>query len=247
LLFGLSVSSFETLGIDRTVLNSKAKDQSPRTLDKVAAILLAAGRSERMGALKALLPFGEKTVVETCIDYLRKGGIRDIVVVLGHHAEKIRDQLRTTSVSFAVNPDPASEMNVSISCGVSALPLKAKAAVIALVDHPAIPAHIVAALYGEWSKGARLVVPTWKDRGGHPVLVDLSFREQLLSLDPGRGLKKLFDEHRNEVLRVAVDSPYVARDMDTWDDYRALYEEVIGTPPPGLALGWSNENPGGLI
>ena len=219
------------------MLNSKAKDQSPRTLDKVAAILLAAGRSERMGALKPLLPFGEKTVIETCIDYLREGGIHDIVVVLGHHAEKIRDQLRTTSVSFAVNPDPASEMNVSISCGVRALSLKAKATVIALVDQPAIPAHVVAALYGEWSRGARLVVPTWKDRGGHPVLVDLSFREQLLSLDPGRGLKRLFDEHRAEVLRVAVDSPYVARDMDTWDDYRALYEEVVGTPPPRLALG----------
>jgi molybdenum cofactor cytidylyltransferase len=219
------------------MLNSKAKDQSPKTRDEVAAILLAAGRSERMGAAKQLLPFGEKTVVETCIDYLREAGIRDIVVVLGHHAEKTRNQLRSTSVSFAVNPDPASEMNVSISCGVSALSLKAKATIIALVDQPAIPAEVVVTLCSEWSRGARLVVPTWKDRGGHPVLVDLSFREQLLSLDPGRGLKKLFDEHRTEVLRVAVDSPYVARDMDTWDDYRALYEEVIGTPPPGLALG----------
>jgi len=219
------------------VINSKAKDQSPNTLDEVSAILLAAGRSERMGALKPLLPFGEKTVIESCIDYLLEGGIRDIVVVLGYHAEKIRDQLRTTSVSFAVNPDPASEMNVSISCGVSALSLKAKATVIALVDQPAIPAQVVSALCSEWSEGARLVVPTWKDRGGHPVLVDLSFREELLNLDPNRGLKKLFDEHRAEVRRVAVDSPYVARDMDTWDDYRALYEEVVGTPPPGLGLG----------
>jgi molybdenum cofactor cytidylyltransferase len=187
-----------------------------------------------MGALKPLLPFGEKTVVETCIDYLRKSGIRDIIVVVGHHAEKILNQLRTTSVSFAVNPDPASEMNVSIACGVSALPGEAKATIIALVDHPMIPPEIVTTLFNEWSKGACLVVPTWQDRGGHPVLVDLSFREQLLNLDPDRGLKRLFDEHRAEVRRVAVDSPYVARDMDTWDDYQALYEEVIGTPPPGL-------------
>jgi molybdenum cofactor cytidylyltransferase len=219
------------------VLNSKTKDQSPKTLDKVAAILLAAGRSQRMGAFKPLLPFGEKTVIESCIDYLHGGGIRDIVVVVGHHAEKIRNQLRTTSVSFAVNPNPASEMNVSIACGVSVLPAEAKATIIALVDHPAIPAEVVSTLFYEWSKGARLVVPTWKDRGGHPVLVDLSFRDQLLGLDPGRGLKKLFDEHRTETRRVAVDSPYVARDMDTWDDYRVLYEEVIGTTPPGLALG----------
>src|SRR5258708_31731121 len=155
----------------------------------------------------ALLTFGDKTYIELFFFFQAEDGIRDIVVVLGHHAEKIRNQLRTTSVSFAVNPDPGSEMNVSISFGVSALPLKAKATVIALVDQPAIPKHVVTSLYGEWSKGARLVVPTWKDRGGHPVLVDLSFREQLLHLDPGRGLKELFDEHRTEVLRVAVDSP----------------------------------------
>jgi len=52
-----------------------------------------------------------------------------------------------------------------------------------------------------------------------------------LSLDPGRGLRSLFEEHRNEVRRVPVEWPYVARDMDTWEDYWRLHEEIFGRPP----------------
>jgi CTP:molybdopterin cytidylyltransferase MocA len=211
------------------VLNSKAKDQSPKTL---GAILLAAGRSERMGAFKPLLPFGKKTVIEACISYLRESTIEPIVVVVGHRSDEIRKQLKTSSLSFAVNPDPRSEMSASIACGVLELPETTPATLIALVDHPAIPASVVTALKAEWEKGARLVVPTWEKRGGHPVLIDLSLRRELLNLDPARGLKGLFDLHQDEVRRVSVDSPYIARDMDTWDDYRALYEDVFGAEPP---------------
>jgi CTP:molybdopterin cytidylyltransferase MocA len=123
-------------------------------------------------------------------------------------------------------------MSASIAAGISELPASTKATLIALVDHPAIPVRVVSTLVAEWQSGARLLVPTWKGRGGHPVLVDLGFRDQLLSLDPNRGLKSLFDAYRDVVRRVDVDSPYIARDMDTWDDYRALYEEVFGGPPP---------------
>ena len=76
--------------------------------------------------------------------------------------------------------------------------------------------------------------PTWQNRGGHPVLVDLGFRDELLSLDQTGGLRSLFQSHFDEVQRLAVDSPFVARDMDTWDDYLALHEEAFGYPPPKL-------------
>ena len=211
------------------MLNSNAKDQSPKTL---GAILLAAGRSERMGAFKPLLPFGKKTVIEACINYLQESEIEPIVVVLGHRPDEIRKQLKTLSLSFAVNPDPRSEMSDSIACGVAELPETTPATLIALVDHPAIPVSVVTALRMEWEKGARLVVPTWEKRGGHPVLVDLSLRRELLTLDPARGLKGLFDRHHAEVRHIPVESPYIARDMDTWDDYRALYEDVFGAEPP---------------
>jgi molybdenum cofactor cytidylyltransferase len=200
----------------------------------VAAILLAAGQSRRMGAFKPLLPFGNKTVIECCLDYLHEGGAETIVVVLGPRAEEIRERLKHRQVGFAINPNPNSEMADSIAVGVQALPETAAAVVIAPADHPAIPALVVSMLLAEWTKGARLVIPRWQGRGGHPVLIDLSFRAQLLKLDPKGGLRALFDAHRPEVKRITVDSPFIARDMDTWDDYRALYEEVVGEPPPDL-------------
>ena len=183
-----------------------------------------------MGAFKPLLPFGNKTVIECCLDSLREGGAETVVVVLGHHAEEVSKRL--TGVSFAVNPDPDSEMGASIAAGVSELPNDIDATLIALVDHPAVPASIVSTIIEEWTKGAQIVIPTWQGRGGHPVLVDLKFRPELLNLPASGGLKALFGSQREAVRRIPVDSPFVARDMDTWDDYLALHLEATGKPAP---------------
>lgn len=183
-----------------------------------------------MGAFKPLLPFGNKTVIESCIDYLRGGGVETIVVVLGHRADDIRKRL--TGVTFAFNPDPNSEMGASIAAGVEQLPKTVGATLIALCDHPAVPASVVSDLVKKWQEGARLIIPTWQNRGGHPVLVDLSFKQELLSLSSKGGLRALFNTHSEEVRRLAVDSPFVARDMDTWDDYRTLHKEATGEPAP---------------
>ncbi len=199
-----------------------------------SSLLLAAGRSRRMGAFKPLLPFGERTVVEACIGNLRESGIEEIVVVIGHRANEMRERLAHLPIRFAVNADAESEMGVSIARGVEAVSSVASAVFIALVDQPAIPPSTIAFLNSEGNRmGARLVVPEYEGRGGHPVRIDLSFRDELMNLDPQRGLRGLFETHREEVLRVAVTSPYVARDMDQWDDYLALHREVFGTEPPG--------------
>ena len=183
-----------------------------------------------MGAFKPLLPFGDKTVIECCIDYLRQAGVETIVVVLGHRADEVRR--RVTGVSFAVNPDPDSEMGASIAAGLRELPDDTQATLIALVDHPAVPATVVKTILDEWEKGARIVIPTWQSRGGHPVLVDLSFKPELLNLSANGGLRAFFDSHREAVRRRPVDSPFIARDMDTWDDYKALHEAATGKPAP---------------
>ena len=183
-----------------------------------------------MGAFKPLLPFGNKTVIESCIDCLRDGGVDQLVVVLGHRADEIRILLN--DVQVAINPDPDSEMGASIAAGIRALPNDAQCVLIALVDHPAVPSSTVSTLIEELRRGARIVIPTWQDRGGHPVLLDLSFRAELLDLDQIGGLRSLLKKHTSEVKRVPLDSPFVARDMDTWDDYLELYEEAFGYPPP---------------
>jgi molybdenum cofactor cytidylyltransferase len=200
-------------------------------LNDISAILLAAGRSRRMGAFKPLLPFGDRTVIESCISNLRAAEVQDIVVVVGHRAEDIREKLKTLEVTFALNPDPDSEMSASIALGVEAVSNSARALIIALVDHPAVPAETIKILIDELRGGARLVQPEHEGRGGHPVIIDLAYRNELLALDPESGLRALFAAHRSEVKRVPLDSPYVARDMDTWEDYRRLHFDVFGISP----------------
>jgi len=200
-------------------------------VNEIAAILLAAGRSRRMGAFKPLLPFGDTTVIESCLNNLHTAGIENIVVVVGHRAEEVRAQLRNLNITFALNPDPDSEMSASIACGVELVNENAKALLISLVDHPAVSSEVIALLIKEWSQGAKLVQPEYNGRGGHPVLIDLVYRHELLALDPQRGLRALIAAHREEARRVSVDSPYVARDMNTWEDYLRLHQAVFGAAP----------------
>ena len=207
----------------------------------IAAILLAAGQSRRMGGpFKPLLPFGQQTVIQSCINYLTQGGAESLIVVLGHRAEEIRKRLIQESVGFAVNPDPGSEMTASIAAAVRQLPETTRAILIAPVDYPAVPADVVSSLVDEWSKGFRLVKPTHHGRGGHPVLVDFALRDELLNLDPAIGLKGLFAKYETETKRLEVGSPFVARDIDTWDDYLHLYREIFGESAPEPDKNYSN-------
>jgi molybdenum cofactor cytidylyltransferase len=201
-------------------------------MNEIAAILLAAGRSSRMGAFKPLLPFGNRTVIETCVINLQSAGIDQIVVVVGHRAPEVRKQLETFSVTFALNPDHESEMSASIVRGIEQVPPERKAVLVALVDQPAVSPEVIRQLIDEWQRiRTGLIQPEHDGRGGHPVLIDLAFRDELLALDPARGLRAVFDAHREAVRRLPVDSPFVARDMDSWEDYARLHQDVFGTSP----------------
>ena len=201
----------------------------------VAAIILAAGRSRRMGAFKPLLAFGNKTVIQTCIDNLRAAGVEEVVIVLGHKAEDVADHLKTSSVAFVTNPDPDSAMSKSIALGVAALSPSAQAALITPVDHPAVPAQVIHAIIETWRAGARLIQPEFESRGGHPVLIDLDYRDELTRLDQQEGLRGFFASHRQEVVRLSVDCGFIAQDIDTWDDYVRLHEAVFGDKPENSA------------
>ena len=217
--------------------STKIKDQSPKSKVQIAAIILAAGRSRRMGRFKPLLPFGNQTVIESCVSNLRTANVAEIVVVLGHSAEAVREQLSAASVAFVTNPNPDSEMSASIGLGVNALTDVARAVLITPVDHPAIHPDTIELLMEKWRGGAKLIQPEFQGKGGHPVLIDLSYRDELKRLDSDAGLRGFFNKHRADVLRLPVASPFVARDMDTWEDYCALHEDVFGRKPeeiPGL-------------
>ena len=211
--------------------STKIKDQRPKTKVQIAAIILAAGRSRRMGKFKPLLPFGDKTVIESCISNLRGASVAEIIVVLGHNAEAMREQLSSASVAFVINQNFDSPMSASIGLGVDALPDMARAVLITPADHPAIHSETIGLLMEKWRGGAKLIQPEFQGKGGHPVLIDLSYRDELMRLDSDAGLRGFFSKHRAEVLRLPVDSPFVARDMDTWEDYCALHQDVFGRKP----------------
>jgi molybdenum cofactor cytidylyltransferase len=170
---------------------------------------------------------------------LRRGGVpaESIVVVLGHRAVDVRALLAHLPLRFVLNPDANSEMTASITAGLAEIPSPTGATLITPADLPAVPPTVISSLIDAWRNGAKLIIPTWQGRGGHPVLVDLDFRNELQNLDPNLGLKGLFAAHQAAVKRLPVDSPFIARDLDTWDDYVALYSEVFGQAPPEPPVG----------
>ena len=200
-------------------------------MSSVAAIVLAAGQSKRMGAFKPFLPFGVSSVIKTTIRYLEKGGCHPIVVVTAHRAEEVQRHLSEDDVTVVLNDRLDTEMGKSIEIGVKAVPTTTSAVLITPADQPAVSPSIVSQLIEEWKLGAPLIVPTWQQHGGHPVLVDLSYRDELLHLGKEGGLKAFFKMHQEQVLRLEVDDPYIARDMDTWDDYIRLHREVVKPKP----------------
>jgi molybdenum cofactor cytidylyltransferase len=205
-------------------------------MSNVAAIVLAAGRSRRMGKFKPLLPFGDKTVIETVIDNLQDAGVDEIIVVVGHESDAVRKRLQGSNVSFVQNPNPDTAMSASIALGIGAISPDGKAALITPVDCPAVPPEVMRQVVANWRTGAELIQPEHLGKGGHPVLIDLKYRDELLDRDSATSLRAFFDKHREEVLRLPVASPFIARDMDTWDDYVGLHQAVFGRKPRESAL-----------
>jgi molybdenum cofactor cytidylyltransferase len=200
-------------------------------VNDVAAIILAAGRSRRMGKFKPLLPFGNQTVIESCIGNLRAAAVENIVVVVGHRADDVRRKLDPVPVTFVVNANPDTEMSASIQLGLAAIASRAEAVLITPVDHPAVPAAVIRALIENWRAGAKLIQPEFEGKGGHPVLIDRIHENELMNLGENAGLRSFFASHRQEVLRLPVSSPFIAQDMDTWDDYLRVHEAVFGHKP----------------
>src|SRR3954453_19021614 len=133
---------------------------------RFAGILLAAGRSSRMGAFKPLLPWGSSTVVERCVRMLRDGGVDEIVGGAGHREQDVHRALNVETVNFAHNRDPDSQMGASVAYGIEQLSDEATAALIALVDQPAVPPAVVHSLLESHSRGgARILVPEFQGRG----------------------------------------------------------------------------------
>lgn len=183
----------------------------------IAAVLLAAGASTRMGEPKALLrtPDGRR-YLEAIVETARAAGCDEVVVVLGPpHGESIRAAL-PPAVTAAWNAEPERGMLSSVQAGIAALPGGVAAALVWPVDIPFVAVATARTLVVH---DGTIVVPVHNGRGGHPLRVARDHFAEIMTLDPARGLKALLDAHAAEVVRLPVADAAVLVDVDTPDDY----------------------------
>jgi molybdenum cofactor cytidylyltransferase len=189
----------------------------------ISAMLLAAGESRRMGDFKQLLEYSGKTFVETCVDNLLLSRVDEVVVVTGHRDEDVRRAIGDRPVRFAYNAEYREGMSSSIKRGALALSPDARACLIALVDQPQISVDVINRVIEEYEKNRPLIViPTFQGRKGHPVILDLKLREEILAMDPRQGLRQVVQAHASEILRVDVSEEAVLIDCDLPEDYRRI-------------------------
>jgi len=193
----------------------------------IAALLLAAGQSKRMGQPKMLLPWGTVTVIEQVIRVFAEAGMDDILVITGGAHEQVQDIIlngsREYPVRTAYNKDYESgEMLSSIQCGLRDLTQESiGAALIALGDQPQVEESSVRRVCEAFLQTkSPLVVPSYRMRRGHPWLVARSLWNEILSLGPAQTPRNFLNAHAEAIHYVELDSPTILADLDTPEDYR---------------------------
>lgn len=195
----------------------------------VVAVVLAAGRSLRMGPKNKLLEkLGGKSILHHVITALQESQIKSIVVVLGHEAAKIKNDLEGEDVTYVMNPDYKQGIGTSISAGIRSVAKSARGALIMLGDMPVISAKTIDKLVNDFNRNsqAEIVVPTYEDQPGNPVLWSNRFFPQLSSLSGDRGGKPLIEENTDVVSFCSVDSESVHLDVDNSDELERLRATV---------------------
>ena len=192
----------------------------------ISAILLAAGESRRMGEFKQLLRLGDKTFVEHCVDNLLASHVDEVIIVTGHRELEARRAIGDRPVRFAHNADYQSGMASSIKRGVQALSESTRACVLALVDQPQIGAGVINLVIETYEKTpAIIVIPTYGGRNGHPILFDVSLKEEILTINLEQGLRQVVRGHLDQVARVEVSSRAVLEDCDLPEDYERILRQ----------------------
>ena len=201
----------------------------------ICAIVLAAGRSRRMGAQKLLLPVGGQPAIACIVDQVLAGPVDRAFVIIGRDGERVAQALAGRPVAFVDNGDPEGEMLTSVRCGLAAMPDDTAAVLVVLGDQPGITADIVATLVRAFRANRRgIVVPTHGGRRGHPLLFAAHYRHEILSRYQGIGLRGLLQAHPEDVFEVDVAAPGVLEDMDVPEDYGRMGGSLPpgGKPPP---------------
>jgi molybdenum cofactor cytidylyltransferase len=203
---------------------------------RVAGVVLAAGESRRMGQLKALLPFGSRTVIEQVLQPFLSADLSEVAVVLGHRAEEIAAVLEPLPVRLFHNPDYRLGMTSSVQVALRSLDPVPDAYLLALVDQPQIGRPVIQQLLAAHARTQKgLVIPVWQGKRGHPLLLAAVYRQAVLALTPDQGLNVVTRGYPYDTLELPIGNDDILRDMDYQEEYVAeLQRWQSKSPPPGL-------------
>ena len=182
----------------------------------ISAIVLAAGTSSRMGRAKALEPLAGRSLLHHVLRNLEASQVGEIVVVLGHEADRVRRETPLADATVVVNPDYALGMSTSLRAGLRAIHSSAEAFFAVLADQPLVsPATLDVLIARREESNARILIPTYTGIRGNPVLLDHSLSGEVEAITGDQGCRAIFGDYADDILEVPVDDPGVLLDVDT--------------------------------
>lgn len=185
---------------------------------RVAAIILAAGQSRRMGRVNKLLAeIDGRPMVAQVAEAVAASSATPVVVVTGHEDERVRSVLAGREVVFVHNPDYAEGLSTSLRRGLAALPAEVDGAVICLGDMPTVTAAHIDRLIAAFApaSGKTICVPTHDGKRGNPVLWGRRHFREMIELAGDVGARHLIGQHADAVAEVPMEDAAVLLDLDT--------------------------------
>jgi len=192
----------------------------------VSAIVAAAGLSSRMGPVnKMLLPYGASTVAAHTVCRVLDAGLREVIVVAGHEAEKVEQALEGLSVRIVVNEQYEKGLSSSLRAGVAAA--GGTGYMLCLADMVRIESseyrHLAEAFDRQVEQDPRTIcLPRYRGERGNPVIFSAFYRNELLEQAGGEGFRSVVQRHRQHILWVEMEGPHVLEDLDSPGDYERL-------------------------
>ena len=192
----------------------------------LAAVILSAGASSRMGRPKALLPYRESTFLEHLIQVTRHPRVGATRVVLGAGAEVIQSLAKVDPASVVLNENWQEGQLSSLQAALRSLEaISTDGIVLCPVDHPLVSAPLVSDLIGHfYADGRKIVLPTYQRRRGHPVIFSKTLYGELLAAPADKGARAVVWAHAADVLEVPTDEEGVVLNLNDPDMLRHIAE-----------------------
>ncbi len=202
----------------------------------IGAIVLAAGAAARIGHRpKCLLELNGEPLIQRVLRALATSGIDNIVIVLGHYAERIKPIVINFPAVLVHNPTPDAGQNASLHCGLRALPPNLETIIVALADQPLLDNNDVADLllaFQHRPATTEVLVPTVDNLPGNPVLFSAAVAETILARDGSYGCKQWQSDYPEHVYRWQTANAHYRIDIDTPGDIDTFAAQT------GLPLHW---------